>query len=100
MPPFEQADSAFASGSPFLPFLEPALLLMLPTRLAFGGPIRNGNTFHPHFQGSGLVLRRIESGIGGNQMGSPSREFLMGCDGGDQQIAVARLLIVDFKVDH
>src|ERR1019366_5340452 len=98
VPPFEQTDSALAAGSPLLAFFKPALLLVLSAGGALCGPVRNGNTFHAHFLSFGFVLRRVESGVASDQIGRAAHEHLMSFDGGNQQIAVTRPLVVNFEV--
>ena len=55
MPSFEDADAAFATGSPLLSFLEPALLLLLFAFLTFGGPAGYGHALYAHCFGRSLV---------------------------------------------
>jgi hypothetical protein len=49
-------------------FLEPALLLILPSRRAFGRAIRDRNPFQAHLFCLGYILRRVEPRIRGNQV--------------------------------
>ena len=71
VPAFEYADSPFATGSPLLPFAEPALLLMSAPFRAPGGMIGNGKTLDPHALNLGFSLRGVESGVAGDHGGSP-----------------------------
>jgi hypothetical protein len=69
VPPLEDADASFASGSPFLTSLKPAFLLLTLERGAFGGAAWNGNAFHAYLVRVGGILRRVESGIACCQVG-------------------------------
>src|SRR5437763_8066563 len=55
MSPLENTDAAFAAGTPFLKLLEPALLLPLLARRAFGVMARNRHLADSHLLGLGFV---------------------------------------------
>ena len=57
MTSLDHADSTFATGSPFLPRAEPALLLFLFSLLALGGAIGNADALDSFF-----VRRRFVAG--------------------------------------
>ena len=49
MTSFDHADAAFATGSPFLPIAEPALLLFFFSLFALGGSIGNADALDSFF---------------------------------------------------
>src|SRR5436305_5491427 len=55
MSPLENTDATFAAGTPFLKLLEPALLLPLLARRAFGVMARNRHPTDAHLLGLGFV---------------------------------------------
>src|SRR5712691_10086695 len=60
----EQADASLGAGPPFLPLLEPALLLFtLPLR-ALRGAVGHRHPCDAHGLRRGLRLRRVEAGVG------------------------------------
>ena len=63
MPAFENADSAFAAGAPFLKLLEPSLLLPLFAGRALGVMARNRYLLDAHLLGLGFVSGGKESGV-------------------------------------
>lgn len=99
MPPFENADAAFASGSPLLSFFEPTLLLLLLAFLAFGGTAGNGDSLHAQFLGRRLVGAGEEPRVGRRQIRNPIQQLLMFFDGRRQQVGIAGALVEYLKVD-
>src|SRR6266436_6984598 len=77
MPPFENADAPFATGAPFLGFLEPRLLLFLFAFLALGGTAGNTDSLHAQVLGLGFVGGREEACVGSRQIRSPAKQFLV-----------------------
>src|SRR5437870_4572150 len=72
MTPLDHADAPFATGSPFLPIAEPALLLLLLPLRALGGAIGNADALDSFFVRRLFVAGRVEGRIGRNQArGSP-----------------------------
>lgn len=60
MPPFDHADAALASGSPFLAVAKPTLLLFALALGAVGGAIGDRDAFDAHRLGWRLVLGGVE----------------------------------------
>jgi len=100
VPSLEYADSAFASGSPLLPLLEPAFLLLTLDRGAFGGTAWNGNTFHAYLLRLGYILRRIESGVARSQIRRAACTLPVDFNRRNQQIAVSRPPVINLDVDN
>jgi len=46
------------------------------------------------------VLGRVESGIDGNRIPRPPHHFLMSFEGGNQEIAITGLPIINLEADH
>src|SRR6478752_8338917 len=68
MPPFDHADAALASGSPFLAVAEPTLLLFALALGALGGAIGDRDAFDAHRLGCRLVLGGVECRVRRHQM--------------------------------
>jgi len=99
VPPFENADAAFAAGAPFLRLLEPPLLLFLLAFLTLGGATGNGHSLHAQFFGLGFVGGGEESRVGKRQIRNSTHQLLVFFDRRRQQIGVAGALVEDFAVN-
>src|ERR1700745_33752 len=76
-PTLEQTDAAFTASTPLLGVAEPALLLEPLALRAPGGAIGNGDSLDALGLGGILVALREEGGIGGDQVGLATQEFLV-----------------------
>jgi len=72
---FENADTTFTAGAPFLKLFEPTLLLPLFACSAFGVVAGNRDVANSHLLGFGFVRGREESGICGHELRYTSEQF-------------------------
>ena len=72
---FENADTTFTAGAPFLKLFEPTLLLPLFACSAFGVVAGNRDLANSHLLGFGFVRGREESGICGHELRYTSELF-------------------------
>jgi hypothetical protein len=100
MAPLEDADAPLATGSPFLSFLEPALLLALLALLTLGGLAGNGHPLHAQFFGLGFVGGGEKPGVRGGHAGSVSELLDVSLDGRCQQGGIAGTLLEYFVMRH
>src|SRR5437667_1691833 len=98
--PFDDADAPFASGSPFLAIAEPALFLLTLALGALGGAIGDADAFDTSRFRRRLILSGVEPGVCGHKARRAAEPGLMDFDCWNQQVRIARPLIVDFVVDH
>src|SRR5260370_26498840 len=98
VPSLDDADAPLATGAPFLPFAEPALLLLALALEALGSAVGNADALDAELFGLRFVLGRVEGGVRRHQVRRAPELCLMGFDRPDQQISVARPLIEDLVV--
>ena len=74
------ADASFTASPPFLPVLEPGLLLFLLPIGALGVAIGNADAFDSLFVRRLFVAGRVEGSIRGDQVRNASQLLLVGFD--------------------
>jgi hypothetical protein len=94
VPAFEYADSSFATGSPLLTFVEPALLLISAPLRASGGTIGNRKTLYAHALNVLFSVRGVEAGVTSDHGGNPVKALLVYFHGGDQQVFIVGPLLI------
>ena len=92
--PFDHADAPLASGSPSLAVAEPALFLLALALSTFGGAIGNADAFDASRFRRSLILGGVEPSVCRHQTRRASELRLVGFDGRDQQVRIARPLII------
>src|SRR5262249_2517685 len=80
--PLDHADAPLASGPPFLPIAEPALLLLAFALGAFAGAIGNAHALDAHRLRRRVVFGGIEGGVRRDQARGTSQLGLVCFDGG------------------
>src|SRR6266487_634322 len=96
--PLHHADPAFTSGPPALPVFEPAFLLFPLARGTLGGSIGNTDSFDALRVRGVFIGARVECGVRGHETRRLSKDLRMRRDGRQEQIAIARPLVVDLVV--
>src|ERR1700730_1334909 len=98
MSPFDDADTALASGAPLLAVAEPTLFLLAFAFEAFGRAIRNADAFDTLRLRGGLILGGVERSVRRHQTRRASQPCLMRFDGCNQQVRIIRSPSVDFVI--